>query len=93
MTQDGSSDYNFWRTRRSRTAVTIAAAKTSPAEKPAKAKKPEKIFTNPTIHRRYSGIRFVPWPAPLCDTINVRILGRKNLPAKGPFIVASNHLS
>src|SRR5258706_1653787 len=63
-------------------------------EKPAKAKKPEKNlyepYDTPTI--LWNTIRAVARVL-FAILLNVRILGRKNLPAKGPFIIASNHLS
>ena len=63
-------------------------------EKPAKAKKPEKNlyepYDTPTI--LWNTIRAVARVL-FAILLNVRILGRKNLPARGPFIVASNHLS
>lgn len=63
-------------------------------EKPAKAKKSEKNlyepYDTPTI--LWNTIRAVARFL-FAILLNVRVLGRKNLPAKGPFIIASNHLS
>src|SRR5438270_13342237 len=64
------------------------------SEKLAKAKKPEKNLYEPydTPAILWNTIRAVARVIFLF-ILNVRILGRKNLPAKGPFIIASNHLS
>jgi 1-acyl-sn-glycerol-3-phosphate acyltransferase len=63
-------------------------------ENSAEAKKPEKNLYEPydTPAILWNTIRAVARVL-FAILLNVRILGRKNLPAKGPFIVASNHLS
>jgi 1-acyl-sn-glycerol-3-phosphate acyltransferase len=68
--------------------------KPAASEKPAKAKKPQKNLYEPydTPAILWNLIRVVArilFPI----LLNVRVLGRKNLPARGPFIIASNHLS
>ena len=72
----------------------VQAQKPAGSEKPTKAKKAEKNlyepYDTPTI--LWNTIRAVARVIFLL-ILKVRILGRKNLPAKGPFIIASNHLS
>lgn len=62
--------------------------------KPAQVKKPEKNLYQPydTPIIAWNAIRVVARFLFLI-LLDVRVLGRKNLPAKGPFIIASNHLS
>jgi 1-acyl-sn-glycerol-3-phosphate acyltransferase len=72
----------------------VQPQKAGRAEKPAAAKKPEKNlyepYDTPTILwntiRAMARVLFL-------FILKVRVLGRKNLPARGPFIIASNHLS
>ncbi|HEX6479480.1 MAG TPA: lysophospholipid acyltransferase family protein [Ktedonobacteraceae bacterium] len=72
----------------------VQPQKPAGSEKPAKTKKPEKNlyepYDTPTI--LWNTIRIVARVLFLL-ILKVRVLGRKNLPAKGPFIIASNHLS
>ena len=72
----------------------VQAHKPAVSEKPPKAKKPEKNlyepYETPTI--LWNTIRAVARML-FAVLLNVRVQGRKNLPARGPFIIASNHLS
>src|SRR6185312_7898927 len=72
----------------------VQSQKAGHTEKPTAAKKPAKNlyepYETPTI--LWNMIRLVArilFPI----LLNLRVLGRKNLPAKGPLIIASNHLS
>lgn len=89
MTQDGSSTTTSGGHDPER-----QPQKQTPPEIPVKAKKPEKNlyepYDTPTI--LWNMIRVVARVL-FAIFLNVRVLGRKNLPNKGPFIVASNHLS
>lgn len=71
-----------------------APQKSARPEKSAQIKKPEKNFYEPydTPIIVWSLIRAVARVLFLI-LLHVRVLGRKNLPKKGPFIIASNHLS
>src|SRR5947209_5162912 len=95
MTQDGSSTTTSGGYENpERQQPQLQPQKQVRPEKPAKAKKPEKNlyepYDTPTI--LWNTIRAVARVL-FAILLNVRILGRKNLPAKGPFIVASNHVS
>jgi 1-acyl-sn-glycerol-3-phosphate acyltransferase len=94
MTQDGSSTTTSGGHENPEQQPQLQQQKQVQPEKPAKAKKPEKNlyepYDTPTI--LWNTIRAVARVL-FAILLNVRILGRKNLPARGPFIVASNHLS
>ncbi len=70
------------------------AQKSANPEKTARTKKPEKNlyvpYNTPVIAwNLIRALARVLFPI----VLHVRVLGRKNLPSKGPFIIASNHLS
>ena len=94
MTQDASSTTTSGGHDDPEQQPQVHAQKPAVSEKPAKTKKPEKNlyepYDTPTI--LWNTIRFVARVLFLL-LLNVRVLGRKNLPARGPFIIASNHLS